>query len=210
MTLPPLIVIVYDLDHMLVKPFHMLPPHAFRRKKYVRNDLVFKQGEDTRGLFFVLIGQVNLCRYTESGHAITVHRATANTLFAEASLFSDRYHCDAQCNTACEIFCIDKAAILKCMDSEPTFSKQFNKLLASQIQNYRQILEIVAIKSATDRILAAVTAGYLVGSVTDFASQIGLTHEACYRGLRKLTCDGILIQTGRGKYSLTHEGRLNN
>ena len=206
MTLPPLINILYDLDHMIIEPFHMLPTIAFRRQKYVKNDVVFKQGEDTRGLFFVLSGQVNLRRYTETGHLITVHRATANTLFAEASLFSDRYHCDAQCNSACDIFCIDKTAILKCMDSEPKFSKQFNKLLASQIQNYRQILEIMAIKSATDRILAAVTAGYLVGSVTDFASQIGLTHEACYRGLRKLTLSGILIQTERGKYSLTHKG----
>jgi CRP-like cAMP-binding protein len=206
MTLPPLINIVYDLDHMQIEPFHMLPPMAFRRQKYAKNDVVFKQGEDTRGLFFVLSGQVNLCRYTESGHVITVHRATANSLFAEASLFSDRYHCDAQCNTACDIFCIDKAVILKCMDSEPKFSKQFNKLLASQIQNYRQILEILAIKSATDRILVAITAGYLVGSVIDFASQIGLTHEACYRGLRKLTREGILIQTGRGKYTLTHDG----
>ncbi len=45
--------------------------------------------------------------------------------------------------------------------------------------------------------------GKLTGSVTQFASQIGLTKEACYRALRDLSDQGFLIKTGRGRYAPT-------
>ena len=189
---------------MLLKPLDMLPSHAIRRSTHAKDDMVFRQGELTRGLFFVQSGQINLRRFTEAGHVITVHRATQGTLFAEASLFSDQYHCDAQCITTSVVVNIDKRTILKRMSDDSVFSQEFYECLASQLQTYRQTMEILAIKSAKERTLAAVAAGYLTGSIIELSSQIGLTHEACYRALRSQTNDGVLVQAGRGEYALWH------
>lgn len=60
-----------------------------------------------------------------------------------------------------------------------------------------------AVKSANDRVLLAVQLGKLTGSITQFATQIGLSKEACYRALRELSDQGLLIKTGRGRHAPT-------
>ena len=88
------------------------------------------------------------------------------------------------------------------MQSNPAFSEGFTRLLAVQVQQYRAHIELLAIPSAKERILAAVQAGYLDATVTELATRINLSHEACYRALRELCDDGRVVQTGRGQYSL--------
>lgn len=185
---------------MLNHPLDTLTKDTFHTMTYVKGDLVFRQGEATRGMFFVQRGQINLRRFTQAGHVVTVHHATQGTLFAEASLYSDHYHCDAHCITGSTVIGIDKVTVLSRMAQDLEFTTAFNKLLATQIQTYRLTMEILAIKSAKERTLAAVAAGYLTGPVTEFASHIGLTHEACYRALRTLSNEGSLDQVSRGKY----------
>jgi DNA-binding Lrp family transcriptional regulator len=39
--------------------------------------------------------------------------------------------------------------------------------------------------------------------VTELATRINLSHEACYRALRGLCDDGRMTRVGRGKYTLS-------
>jgi CRP-like cAMP-binding protein len=164
---------------MLPPPFDALDVNSLSRLRCAQGDHVFRQGDPTMGIFFVKSGNVCLTRVTESGNAVTIHNARAGDLFAEASIYSDHYHCDAVC------------------------SEGITKRLAIQIQDYRQLLTLHAIKSANERVLLAVALGKLNGSVTQFASQIGLTKEACYRALKDLSDQGLLVKTGRGSYAPT-------
>ena len=181
---------------------NMIPPTALHQSDYRKGEAVFWQDDPTRGIFCVESGQINLQRAMQSGHVVTMHQATAGTLLAEASLYSDRYLCDAACIEPASVICIEKQEFTRRLAQEPDLSLAYGKLLATQVQTYRQTLEILSIKSARDRTLVAVSCGYLSGPVTEFASRIGLTHEACYRALRQLCDAGMLIQTGRGKYAL--------
>lgn len=187
---------------MLLDPLDRLPPSALHRIHVAQGETVFRQDDPTRGLFLVESGQVNLQRITPEGHPVTMHRATAGTLFAEASLHTDRYHCDAICIRPGAVLCIEKRATLDRMADDPAFSLAFARLLATQVQAYRQVVELLSIRSALDRTRAAVSLGYITGTVTEFASRIGLTQEACYRALRRLCNEGTLVQTARGKYAL--------
>jgi hypothetical protein len=89
------------------------------------------------------------------------------------------------------------------MQSNPVFSEGFTKLLAVQVQQYRAHIELLAIPSAKERMLAAVYAGYFDTTVTELATRINLSHEACYRALRGLCDDGRMIRVGRGEYELS-------
>jgi hypothetical protein len=64
--------------------------------------------------------------------------------------------------------------------------------------------EILAIRSAKDRVYAGVVAGLLVGTVIDFAATVSLTHEATYRALRELVAEGKVLNPQRGIYQLHH------
>ncbi|MFY0695686.1 Crp/Fnr family transcriptional regulator [Lentibacter algarum] len=188
---------------MLPPPFDALDVNSLSRLRCAQGDHVFRQGDPTMGIFFVKSGNVCLTRVTESGNAVTIHNARAGDLFAEASIYSDHYHCDAVCSAPSEVVRISKQAILLRLREDTAFSEGITKRLAIQVQDYRQLLTLHAIKSANERVLLAVALGKLNGSVTQFASQIGLTKEACYRALKDLSDQGLLVKTGRGSYAPT-------
>ena len=98
---------------------------------------------------------------------------------------------------------IAKADVVATMQSNLAFSEGFTRLLAVQVQQYRTHIELLAIPSAKERILAAVQAGYYDATVTELASRINLSHEACYRALRYLCDEGLMVRVGRGKYALS-------
>lgn len=187
---------------MLPSPFKTLSANDWTLQKRNKSQLVFRQGDRPFAMFFLQSGIVQLIRHTTSGDAVVVHRATQGQSFAEASLFSDEYHCDAVVQQDAKITVLDKAKILKTMARDPAFSIALTAHLAAQVQSYRHRIELLAIRAATERVYASVAAGLLKGDIKSLASEIGLTHEATYRALAKLVTAGRLIKTGRGSYSM--------
>lgn len=53
--------------------------------------------------------------------------------------------------------------------SHGKFNENFVRRLASQVQTYRAHIELLTLRAATDRVLAATHAGYLNGTVTELA-----------------------------------------
>lgn len=187
----------------MTDPFSRLPPNACRTIAMQKGDVLFRQNQTTSGLYLVVSGCVTLQRSGLSGDTLTLHRAVSGGFFAEASVFSATYHCDAICTKAGSVKKIAKADIVSSMQSNPVFSEGFTRLLAVQVQQYRAHIELLAIPSAKERVLAAVQAGYFDATVTELATRINLSHEACYRGLRGLCNEGLMVRVGRGKYALS-------
>lgn len=184
-------------------PFTCLPTDASRTIKMRQSNLLFRQDETTSGLYRVTSGSVTLKRTSVDGHSLTLHRAVSGDYFAEASIFSDTYHCDAVCTKAGSVVKITKTAVIATMRSNPDFSEGFTRLLAAQVQQYRTHIELLAIRSAKERVLVAFQAGYRASTIPELASRINLTHEACYRALRALCDDGRMTHIGRGQYDLS-------
>ena len=188
---------------MIPTPFDLLPKTAVKPVEVRRGDHLFRDGDRTFGLFVAQDTTVHLVRVSEDGGTIMIHRATPGTWFAEASLFSETYHCDAVAQQSGSVLIIDKTAVLKGLQ-EHDFAKGYCKILSVQVQLTRQMREILAIRSAKDRVYAGVVAGLLVGTVIDFAATVSLTHEATYRALRELVAEGKVLNPQRGIYQLHH------
>lgn len=194
----------YDPDHMLTSPFHLLPDTDLNPLNAVAGEVLFREGDTTRGIFVCVDATVHLVRVGPDGESITLHRAGPGQALAEASLYADRYHCDAVVKGAGQIVHIPKSVILKHM-SNPEFANAYIKYISQQVQQYRGVLEIMSIRSATERVYAALVAGLLDGTVMECSTKIALTHEATYRALRTLVQQGRIDHIGRGRYSLKHQ-----
>jgi len=187
---------------MLPAPLHRLPTVAQREMKVRKDDAIFHQGGVTDGVFYVQRGKVELRRHTESGVHVVIHRAILGETFAEASLFSNTYHCDAVALDETVVVRLAREAVLKQFSSDPEFALALAGRFAAQVQLYRRRIELLAIRSAEDRVLSALTDRPVNGSIISFASEIGLTHEATYRALAMLVRKGKVTKPGRGKYSI--------
>ncbi len=187
---------------MSTDPFTLLPQGATTRKICPQGHAIFRQGKPTAGLYRVYSGAVVMQRTTADGDSVLVHKATAGQVFAEASLFTSRYHCDAVCAEASEIDVARKSSVLDALQTDPAFSLAFCALLAQSVHQSRQTIEILALTSAEERVLAAVQLGMMTGTIAELAQRIGLTQATCYRALSALTRSGKLHKHGRGLYVL--------
>lgn len=153
------------------------------------------------GLYIALTGRVHLERVGPNGERFVIHRAKAGTSFAEASIFSEHYHCDALVIEAGDFIRIEKTAVLGAFE-DVEFARAYGRHAARQIQAQRQLLEIVGIRGAEERVMAGLVAGLLDGQVVDFAALLRLSHEATYRALRALVEAGRVTNPSRGIYRL--------
>ncbi|MDU8912013.1 Crp/Fnr family transcriptional regulator [Aestuariicoccus sp. MJ-SS9] len=184
-------------------PFDSLPETACRARDMGAGDLLFRQGENSSGLWLVLDGEVHLVRHGEAGHRVVLARAAAGQTLAEASLFAPTYHCDAEVVAPGRAVRFRKQALLQRIDRDPGFARALMQRLARQVQASRRQVELLSIRSAEDRVLAALADGGQTGTVMALAAQIGLTHEATYRALAALVRRGLAQKLGRGRYQLS-------
>jgi CRP/FNR family transcriptional regulator, dissimilatory nitrate respiration regulator len=161
---------------------------------------LFHLGDRTEGIYEVVQGQVQMVRVDASGREIILYVASAGEIFAEAALFSPKYHCDALTKTGATVRLYPKAKVLSAFRQNPQAAEAFMTILAREIMNLRTRLERRNIRSARERVRHFLTFNtgtdgrtvLLHGTLKDLAAELGLTHEALYRALADLATDGEL------------------
>lgn len=189
-----------SLVGLLPDPLKRLPPSACRLLTVDRDNVLFRQGDITRGLFFLSKGSIHLQRVTEAGHEVLVLKAAAGDTFAEASLFHHAYHCSAVAMKPSEVIECSKLAVLTRYREDPEFGLAMSARFAHQVQHTRSRLALFSIRSADDRVFRAVADGMLKDSVKSLANEIGLSPEVVYRSLASLSKTGLIRKTGYGQY----------
>ncbi len=97
-----------------------------------------------------------------------------------------------------------KAAVLNALHADPANAMSFLALVAHQVIELRQRLELMKVRSAKERVMLYLdlNAGpdgrtvNLRGQLQDIASELGLTREALYRTLAGLERAGTIERVG--------------
>lgn len=172
---------------------------------------LFRQGDETFGIFCLLRGGIKLVRVTPGGAQMPMHIAYPGELFAEASLFSSHYHCDALAVKDSEVLLYPKTAVTFHLNSNAEALWHLTASLARQVQRSRARLELARIRSASDRLVQFLRLNgdasglcSVEGSLKQLAEEVGLTHEALYRTLARLEREGRLARCEQG-LRLLHE-----
>jgi CRP-like cAMP-binding protein len=186
---------------------------AARERTLKAGQVLFRAGTRTAGLYEVTKGKIRLVRVDRGGRETVLHVASAGDTFAEASLFSSTYHCDAIAASEAVVRLYPKAPLLAELERNPKITQAFAAMLARQVMTLRTRLEQRNIRAARDRVrhYLAVNAdadGRAVafsGTLKDVASELGLTHEVLYRTLADMAADGE-IERRRGAIRLLKSG----
>ena len=187
-------------------------PLAFESGSLVRvlaaGDRLFQTGDPAVAIYRVERGRLRLIRRTPDDHLVVLHTARAGEFLAEASLFSDAYHCDAVAVVSSRVRAYPKAPLLAALRTDLGLADAFIARLAHQVQDLRARLELRNIRSARQRVLqylrlraeADRRTVAIDGPYQDIAAEIGLTREALYRTLARLEAEGVLV---RGRSGIT-------
>lgn len=162
---------------------------ADKRRALDQGAYLFHQGDTVSSVFVVEEGLVGLTRYQRDGSSIVLQRAASQTVMAEASVYSEVYHCDAAVELPTSVFELPKAAFLKHIAEDEGFSRLWAAHLAREVQSARYRSEILSRKTVAERLdgWLAWQGGKLPakGQWKSIAVQIGVSPEALYRELAK-------------------------
>jgi len=170
------------------------------RISYESGATIFRTGSPTHSVFYVESGAVRLLRYGRQGEEVVLHDARPGEFFAEASLDSVRYHCDAVASEPSELLQVPAEALRELLDVDREFACQWVALLARQLRAVRTRVERLSLKSGAERVrhlLVSEGRGprcevVLDGTLKDLARNLGLTHEVLYRTLAAMEREGVI------------------
>jgi CRP-like cAMP-binding protein len=169
------------------------------RRSLARNEYLFRQGDKVAAIYFIEHGRLRLDRRTFDGRSLVFGTSSAGEFFVEAALFAEIFHCDAVATEPSRVRIYPKTGVLKALNTDPSSALSFLKLMAHQVIEARQRLELMKVRSAKDRVMlyldlhaGAEGSVRLKSELQDIAGELGLTREAFYRALASLEHAGAI------------------
>lgn len=188
--------VTYDFNHMKTQGDRLpedlealLPPplHAqCETRRLDRGARLFETGRRPGHMHFVRDGEVVLQRIGEDGEVVVLQR-TRHGFVGEASLQSERYHCDAVVAADADVTRIPRPALLNALRSDAAFALRWIAMLNREVRRLRQQCERLSLNTVEARLLHLLrTEGGASGvplsaGLKTLAREIGVTHEALYR-----------------------------
>jgi CRP-like cAMP-binding protein len=182
----------------------LLPPQLHgvcEAVAYPKGARVFRVGDRPSGMFYVTGGEVTLQRYGADGEQLVLQRVRRG-FAGEASLQSDRYHCDAIAVADSRVVRVPIGAVQAALQSDPAFAMRWIGMLNQEVRRLRQRCERLGLRTVEARLMHLVEAeGDGSGVAIDcglksVARELGVTHEALYRCVSDLQRRGMLERTG--------------
>ncbi len=151
--------------------------------------LLFHRGDPVTHLHVVLGGAIELTRHRADGGVVVLQRASQNAVVAEASVFSERYHCDAFAAAQSVVLAVPMAAVRERLARSSGFAEAWAAYLAGEVQEARLRSEILSLKTVAERLDAwLLSHGERMpakGAWKSLAHEIGVSPEALYRELSR-------------------------
>ncbi|VAW14284.1 hypothetical protein MNBD_ALPHA11-1551 [hydrothermal vent metagenome] len=160
-----------------------------RKYRFSSGQRVFDFEGEVKYFRVVRRGLVHLQRVQKDGTAVVLQRASDGMILAEASVFSDIYHCSALAINDSMLQVYPMKEIQNLLGKNPAVALAFSAHLAEQVRLARKRAEILTLKTVAERLSAWLiwNSGELPskGGWHHVADEIGTSREALYRELSK-------------------------
>lgn len=158
------------------------------RRVLAPGESLFHRGDPVQSMFLLRSGRVDLVRHGATGTRMILHRASAGSMLAEASAWSDAYHCDAVAVDASETAVMPRTTFRARIAGDPRLAEALAMSLARSVQAARLRAEIRSLPKVAERLDAWLGDGNSLperGRWHELAAELSVTREALYRELSR-------------------------
>lgn len=168
---------------------HLLKPLRSTERRLADGSLLFHRGDAVSSLFLVLEGTIELTRHRADGGMVVLQRASRDDILAEASIFSERYHCDAFATSPSVVLVVPMTDVRSSLAQSPGFAEAWAEHLAHEVHEARLRSEILSLRTVARRLDAWLMSHAErmppKGEWKFLAHQIGVSPETLYRELAR-------------------------
>lgn len=189
-----------DLDE---RELQALQPMALR-KEYRKGQIVFGEGDPSRGFFLVASGAVKIFRVGPDGRERVLHVVETGESFAEAAMFMDTYPATAEALAPSTIVYVEKNGFKQLLLHDGHLSLKIIGALVKWLSHMRNALTDLTLKEVPARFASYVLSlpaesGKPIKvtiSKTTVAQMLGTTKETFSRLLARLAQHRVLTYRG--------------
>jgi CRP/FNR family transcriptional regulator len=176
-------------------------------KQVGKREILFSDGEETRGFYVILSGKVKIYKISPEGKEQILHVVSAPDAFAEAALFLEgTYPAFAEALSDSQLLFFPKKDFIQLIEKNPKLSINMIVTLSQYLKRFALLIEELSLKEVSSRI-----AKYLIDlslksskegksnkeveldlSKTQLALKLGTISETLSRTLAKMKAKGII------------------
>ncbi|MDP2792859.1 MAG: Crp/Fnr family transcriptional regulator [Sulfurisoma sp.] len=191
-----------------------------REKRLVKGEMQFQKGDQPKGFFIIVYGQMKLAFPSASGNEKVVEILGPRQSFGEAVMFMDRpYPIFAEALVDTLLLHVSMQAVFELLGADPTFARRMLAGMATRLHSLINDVESYSLRSSAQRVI-----GYLLQhcpqqgeecegaleislptSKQVIASRLNLTPETLSRIFHELSEAGLI--TVQGKVIKAHDMR---
>jgi len=174
--------------------------------RFQQGEFVIRQGFPIDYLFFMVKGAVQTIIMNAAGQEILLNHSFKEGAFGEVELFlgENTAISNVQAETELICLCLPQKIALEYMQTNPKFTLQLGKDLASKLQHSTYNILTVSTRSALKRLCSYLLAeqkdGIFRGKLAEAARKIGVSYRHLWRMMNKLCEDGIISKQEEGYY----------
>ena len=191
-------------------------------KKFAREEVVFIEGEEARGLYVIVSGALRAFRTGADGREQVVHTERAGALIAEVPVFDDGvYPATAVADEDSVLLSIAKQDVRQVCLEHPQIALVALKLLAGRLRRHAEMVEVLSLRDVGQRLARLLLAEAeahgmraeggvsfdLALTNSQIAGRVGSVREVVSRALTRLQQDG-LVQLNNRRVTIPDEDAL--
>ncbi len=174
------------------------------RREYRKGQIIFTEGEASRGFCVLIAGTVKIYRLGPDGRERIIHVVAAGDAFAEAAMFMEAYPATAEALSATTVLWIEKNGFKQLLARDGKLSFKIMGALVQWLNHLRNALTDLTLKEVPARFASYVLslpaqAGEPIRinvSKTTLAQILGTTKETLSRLLARLSRHRVLTYRG--------------
>lgn len=180
-----------------------------REVRMQRNEILFQKGDESQGMFVLVMGQVKLSLPSAQGSEKVVHMCEAGSTFGEAVVFLDKpYPVTAQATQDCLLVLVSKYNLVEVLEASSMLSRKMMASLSLRLHELLDDMETCTLRTSSQRVICFLSnlappgqpqqyEVALPSSKQTIASQLNLAPETFSRVLGHLAGAGLIQVRGR-------------
>ena len=182
---------------------HFLPEEISQRN-FSAGETVFHQGAVAQMIYFVVSGEVRVETYLEDGRSIVFYRARAGAALCEENPLLPQSLYTGLASVDSVLRGVSRTTMIVKMRQSWEFAQALNQCLAQRYASALMARELIAVKSAEDRLLMwlhwqstwGATPVDLEGRMGSIGPDLSLSRESIYRAFARLEQEGKIRREG--------------
>ncbi len=181
------------------------------RRRIPGGTILFRRGEQCRGLYILLGGSIEIYRSTSTGREQVLHTERPVQSIAELPLFDGgEYPASARTTEQCEVLFLALDDFQRLYTGHPEIAAALIQNLGQRLRRMVRLIEKISLKDVPSRVAASLldfaeAAGSLKDGMTfdlprtqtQLAHELATSRESVARALAGLRKEGIIGQEGR-------------